>query len=155
MPGIIACPHCLSRVLPMANGRCPSCQRDTRAAKRSTSSKVTLRAGAPLPEVCVCCGDPAAARVTVHETQSDGRLAWPLRLASVLINPILYAVAERDLTERRSEMDVELPICLLCRDTREPPKPSYANFARRELTFVVHDRFAAALAELSTRDSQP
>jgi hypothetical protein len=105
--------------------------------------------------VCVHCGDPAAASVTVREARSDDRLAWPLRIASVLINPLLYAIAERELTERRSEMDIELPICLTCRDEREPPKPSYANFARRELTFVVHERFASALAELSTRESQP
>jgi hypothetical protein len=53
----VECPHCYGDVLPMADGRCPSCLADTRAAVGGCFTKVSLQHQAQgLPSVCMVCG---------------------------------------------------------------------------------------------------
>jgi hypothetical protein len=54
------CPHCCRRVIPMADGTCPACAKNTSDRSGTDPSKVLvgIRSGQRLPDVCHRCGTP-------------------------------------------------------------------------------------------------
>jgi hypothetical protein len=144
---LIECPKCFSRVLPMTDHRCPSCQRDTRAAKVAELSSVRLRAGASLPDVCIHCGNFAANRVDFRDKVSSGGVNILIRAVVMLFSPIWYALLDREMRGESRDVAFRLPICSLCVQRKRTITPQYVNFEHHTLTLLVHSEFAAALAE--------
>lgn len=135
------CPHCYTRVVAKADGRCPACQRDLLSVADIDSMWVSLRVaqGDILPPICCDCGQ-ATQRVTkVRKSKSEGDEAtsWILVILLGFLSwlaafyHILRGIADTNVVE------VKMPQCDLCA-VNGRPQPEYVDFGNVRMTFVVH-----------------
>lgn len=141
---LIDCPHCRSRVLPMADERCPSCMRDTRAPKADPYSVLRIAVGDELPGLCVLCGHDAKHDVSLVERQTLGGESFFLKAILLLASPIRFFRAGPEVHGKRYELAMTVPICSACLESGARPRPKHVNFEQRIVTLLVHDKFAAA-----------
>jgi hypothetical protein len=145
---LVECPHCYSKVLPMSDGRCPSCQKDTREAKKEALTKVQIGPDTHLPDVCVLCGTDALQRVDVREGYQTGDSNFLIGVL-LLFRPALWFAADKARGEVK-KLHVKVPVCGTCTTTRPRVRPTYVNFEQREMSFLVHADFADALREITS-----
>ena len=127
----------------MTDGRCPSCQKDTREAKKDALTKVQIRPDTPLPDVCVLCGAAALQRIEVREGYQTGDSNFLIGLL-MLFRPALWLAADKARGDVK-KLHVKVPVCSICTKTRPRVRPTYVNFEQREMSFLVHADFADAL----------
>lgn len=141
---IIACPNCHSRVLPMADERCPSCLADTRAPKTTPLTSLQLTPGDELPSICVLCGSASADWFNLVEQETIGGENFLVKLIVFVFSPLRFARMPPELNGRTTELGLRLPLCATCKRADARPVPTFVNFARRTITLLVHDKFANA-----------
>lgn len=128
----------------MRDGLCPSCRGDMSAPKLQPLTTVQVRLGAELPALCVACGQKTPDTIEVARAMTEGGHAWPIKILAYLVSPLMAALANRDLEGKRRDVAVTLPFCAACRNSRPAPAPTFVNYERFELDFIVHDDFADA-----------
>lgn len=143
---LTVCPHCGRKVLPVGDGRCPSCSGNTRESSQSAFQFVVLHRGMSLPSVCVQCGAPAEDWVRVNGRRRTDGEGWFISALVVLLAPLwLLSILQRDLQGTRREVSLSLPHCRRCKHRQPRIAPDRVNFEHDTMTFRVHHRFAAAL----------
>lgn len=148
---MLDCPHCYRRVLPLTNGECPICHRDTSETRGTDNSKtrVCLTEKSVLPDVCASCGGYATRRVAVKArglNTGSNDLAGSGNTVRIpgLIGLLLGIFFKRDGTVGKASMQILLPQCDQCYGVQKM-EPDLVDFERYESWFVVHRNFAAAL----------
>ena len=137
----IECPNCLSRVIPMTDGICPSCRESTQGQADGNEGMTLLKVwqGQRLPEICFRCGKQASGRVRVslrkrlpqNESAAEGiLLGCLLNLWLGIITWIL----------RRSQASMKVTVCLprcgLCSSFQ--PVHRYYDPEEGYIQFIVH-----------------
>lgn len=113
-------------------------------AKQLPLSTVRIRTGAPLPAVCVACGQKTSETIQITKSKSEGGQSWAVKVLAFLASPFLFAATEREFQAKEREVSLVLPFCSSCGAGGKEPRATFANFEREELTFIVHDNFATA-----------
>ena len=144
---IVECPHCYGDVLPMADGRCPSCLADTRtsSADGGCFTKASLPHQAQgLPGVCIVCG---------VSTQRRNRFSQRAKNERYTTNPqggggiglLLTWLFDYASGKMHQEVVLEVPQCEECDQRGRDLRVKHVDFDRRVVTFIVHRSFRRAL----------
>ena len=139
----------------MADERCPSCLRDTRAPKKDPLSTLRIAVDDQLPELCVLCGADAAHDVPLVERRTIGGESFFVKLLLLLASPFRFAAAGSRVHGQKQEIAMTVPICADCERSGLRPRPKHVSFEQRVVTLLVHDKFAAAFRgeELPTEEA--
>lgn len=149
------CPHCLARVLPMANGHCPSCTKDM-AGELPPFGKLSVTPHMILPRVCSTCGT-STKNVELLELHSHDGLSATQRTAAFaaaiiflrfLFWPLLFLL-RRDTFKERREARFEIPRCWECRESSGPLRVERYNPDQERAVLVVSREFLDALHSTS------
>lgn len=144
--GIIECPHCHARIIPRADGECPSCRRDTAdvSGVDPDLASLLITHGASLPPVCIRCGDSTNSSSRVTRKVGPGSDFGVLRAAvSLVAQPALLALSLLSLGNPRL-VSVRVPVCPACR-RGGGAEPLDTDFENHRMQFLVHRRFREAL----------
>ena len=152
--GFGPCPHCLTRVLPTAEGTCPSCLGDIDAAPKTRAQRAKLRIAEDdwLPLSCCSCGADTneAEKVMV----SEGTPVWVAYLLValgvlfcwLLALVMLLTQGGKRMLRGPVTLTLRMPRCSACR-SEGTLLPEHANLATKEMTFVVSRTFSDAVEE--------
>ena len=142
------CPHCLTEVIVMSDGRCPSCLGDT-SEEASGWSKMTITADMSLPLMCCTCDTPTNDFEKVVGTRSDRneRLAASIGIGLLSVfSAIRIGRPIRDLflgdRDDRSWF-VMIPRCKSCQQD-DPMVPESVDQDSQSVVLVVSSEFKAA-----------
>src|SRR5215510_14319343 len=97
------CPHCYRKVIPMSDGSCPSCGKNTNDKAGTDPNKVLvgIRSGQRLPAICHSCGLPTQTTRKVaaaSQPQDTALSAGATEFLSHIIKPLgLFSKMERNL----------------------------------------------------------
>jgi hypothetical protein len=145
------CPHCYRKVIPMADGKCPSCGKKTadRTGVDPTRTLISIRTGDRLPLICHNCAIPTD-RAKKFEVASEpqGTTRQPLfgGILWLLIRPVnLFAKMER--IQKEIQLSVVLPTCRECARKMGNLTPHYIDFEDRRIDIVVHTDFKQAISQ--------
>ena len=152
------CPHCHLKVLPTADGNCPSCGQDFSVRGEENMVAITVSTKQDFPAVCHRCGantDSSASivewtreYVDVEDTGHTWRML--LSVGSFLFAPVWILLGRRPgVVHTNIPLRVELPTCVTCdsTDTQILDKTPGKN----RLRIVVHSAFANAVASEQQR----
>ena len=143
----VDCPHCHTRMIPMTDGTCPACQKDTRDTTGLDLSRTSIRVsqGDVLPPVCCECGQRTPHMATIcRKTSPDREPSVAAILSSIVPWAKLWLVF-REIADI-SVVQVEMPQCEACA-TRGLPEPRYVDFGNARMTFVVHKNLKEAITQ--------
>ncbi len=145
---IIECPHCYGDVLPMADGRCPSCLADMTAA--STEGGSFTKASLPhraegLPSVCMICGKPTRHRRRFSQRAKNERYATNPAQGGGGIGLFLTWLFDYVSGKMYQEIVLEVPECEECHRRGLDLRIHHVDFDRRVATFIVHRAFKQSL----------
>lgn len=140
----IECPNCYSTVILNENGLCPACNRGLNAPTADgTRTKVTIREGQDLPDVCFLCGNQTSSMLVIRRSSSSrsfrvlkiilGVVLFPLK---ILIFGLSRVISDEEGTRCYQSLKVKVPVCLKCRD-RNPLQIVGTNFEEGTISFVV------------------
>jgi len=140
----IECPHCHTRVLPLANNICPACRKDisdTRGVDPNLASMVVHQL-ANLPPSCYSCNSPTERYVKITETVQMGGDSPLTKFFLMVVAVItLRPWVLRSLTEgKKSSVTIHVPQCERCAQSGKP-KPNHIDFEEQSMTFIVHKGF--------------
>src|SRR4051794_41243630 len=132
------CPHCYSDVLVMANGMCPGCQKDTRAAAATSASltKMSLPSGAKdLPHVCIICGGATQRKERFYRKAKNSRYnSSPSQVGGAvggawgLLFTWIFDYASGKMYQ---EISLDIPVCDECKRQRREVRVKYLDFDRQ------------------------
>jgi hypothetical protein len=145
---IVECPHCYTDVLPMADGRCPSCLADTSAqsAEDGRFTKASLRHQAKwLPAVCVVCGMPTERTRRFSQRAKNERYGTNPARGTGGIGLILTWLFDYLSGKMHQEIALEVPQCEECHRRGRDFRVKHLDFDGRIATFIVHQNFRRAL----------
>src|SRR5436190_505756 len=143
---LVECPHCFGDVLPMSDGRCPSCFADTRepSADGGSFTKASLQHQAQgLPGVCLVCGVPTQQRRRFSQRAKNER--YNTNAHGGAIGLALTWLFDYLSGKMYQEVILEVPHCDECRRNGRDLRVRHVDFERRIVTFIVHRNFTAAL----------
>jgi hypothetical protein len=155
-PDLTECPFCYAPILPLIDGTCPACRRNTRTAPpenfRYTAAELT--ADQDLPACCVLCGqdtDNIEAFAFHYDSHLGDRLDdasyqafLMFSLATLGLAVFLLPLYRRHLRKHRlMTYHISLPFCPACL----PDKPAYMplTIEGSAFHFKVHKDFKAKL----------
>ena len=147
---LINCPHCHTRIVPMSDGTCPACQKDTQdgAGLDLSRTSIHVNQGDVLPPICCECGQPTSRRVAVYR-KASGRGEPSTILGLVVFALVSWPVGLyftfRGLANK-TIAQVRLPQCEACA-RRGPPQPRYVDFGNARMTFIVHKNLKDAMTD--------
>jgi hypothetical protein len=145
---VVECPHCFGDVLPMADGRCPSCLADAHAppAEGGCFTKASLRHQAQgLPEICVVCGTSTRRRTRFSQKAKNERYGANATASSGAIGLVLTWLIDYASGKMYQEIVLEVPHCEECHKRRRDLRVKHLDFDRRVATFIVHRSFGQTL----------
>lgn len=128
------CPHCYTKILPLADNTCPACQGDLSSLAGVNPNKVSflIHESEELPLCCYSCGQYTEDEVRVSGDQES----------------ILSRFLMRDvLPEETSNVIIFLPQCQFCAEI-EDPEPVEVDYESQTMTFAVHTRFRDQVLQL-------
>src|SRR5438128_7771376 len=149
----VECPHCYSDVLPMADGRCPSCLADTRApsAEGGCFTKASLQHQAQgLPSVCIVCGMLTRRKTRFSQKAKNERYVANPAQGGGGIGLLLAWLFDYVSGKMHQEIVLEVPQCEECHQRGRCPRVKHLDFDRRIATFIVHRSFRRALESPSS-----
>lgn len=146
---IAPCPHCYRKIIPMTDGTCPSCGKNTndRAATDPHKTIIGIKPSDRLPPVCFHCGAPTqrTKRLSLSsEPQGTTFGGGFARFLALLFKPFAFI----DSMERMSktvEISMRLPVCPQCWKGLRRITPEYIDFDDHRVDLVVHQQFKIAL----------
>ena len=145
---IIECPHCYGDVLPMTDGRCPSCLANTTAppAEGGSFTKASLQHRAEgLPSVCINCGKPTPRRRRFSQRAKNERYATNPAQGGGGIGLLLTWLFDYVSGKMYQEIFLEVPECEECHQRGRDLRIHHLDFEGRVATFIVHRTFKQAL----------
>jgi hypothetical protein len=153
---IVECPHCYGDVLPMANGRCPSCLADTRqqSAEGGCLTKASLREHAQsLPDICMVCGTSTRRRTRFRQKTKNERYDANPSASGGLIGLLLTWLIDYAGGNMHHEIVLEVPHCEECHQRGRHLRVKYLDYERHVATFIVHRSFRQALEARKSKSS--
>lgn len=142
------CPHCFTTVVPMQDGTCPACRKNTTdpGVRRRLRGQLTISPTSRLPAICCDCGQATQRLVKVRQAMSRDDVPGPVVAAltafiSVLMGLFLFFRR----IEQSSRMQVTIPQCHHCA-SKGAPRPTHVDFASARMTFAVHLRLKEAVS---------
>jgi hypothetical protein len=144
------CPHCHTRVVPLAENVCPACRRNLSdlAGADVNLTSVTLSDSTRLPRVCYRCGAPTERTVSVKRSRPlPGAGLIPSWFVFLFFSIPVAILAWTLRRKARASVLLYLPECAPCSQLGRP-KPSHVDFAAGEMTLIVHRAFRDALRAL-------
>jgi len=133
------------------SGICPSCGKDPKNLDGVdlTRTKVSIRAGEPLPNRCIECGSQTSDKVRVlfDDTGHNPHRFW---LVTVLLAVLAMLGGWLLVLTRRTRptIDVDLPLCRECKGIHGSPVPRHVDWSTHEITVVVDKKFRKALERI-------
>ncbi|MCQ3936059.1 MAG: hypothetical protein DPW18_03310 [Chloroflexi bacterium] len=124
---IVECPHCYTKILPLADNTCPACQGDLSHPVWMDSNRVSLliHESEELPSYCYSCNQYTEQKVRVSGDQES----------------LLSELLTGDVSpEQTSNVVIFLPQCESCAEM-EDPEPVEVDYELQTMTFVVHAGF--------------
>lgn len=123
----VECPHCYTKILPLADNTCPASQGDLSNLDGVDTNKVSflIYESEKLPPYCYSCNQYTEQEVRVSGDQES----------------ILSKFLEGDVSpEQTSNVIIFLPQCEICAEL-EDPEPVEVDYELQTMTFVVHRGF--------------
>ncbi len=142
----IECPHCYADVLPMADGRCPSCLADTTASPAGGGSftKASLGHRAEgLPHVCMVCGKPTERKRRFSQKTKNERYATNPAQGDGGIGLLLTWLFDYVSGKMHQEIVLEVPQCAECHEQGRDLRVHHLDLivaSRHSLCIRVSDR---------------
>ena len=93
---LLECPSFLVTILPMGDGTCPACRKDARFLPESVWSRVTIRAGARMPDLCMLCAQATKHRTRLCEDRRVGGEDSMVKLILILVIAARQTRRDRD-----------------------------------------------------------
>lgn len=123
----VKCPHCYTKIMPLADNTCPACQGDLSNLAGVDPNKVALLIyeSEELPTYCYSCNQYTEQEVRVSGDQE-----------SIMSNFFMGDV----LPEETSNVVIFLPQCESCAEI-EDPEPVDVDYDNQTMTFPVHTGF--------------
>lgn len=149
---LIECPHCLGRVLPMANHACPACQKDVRVPNTSPFTRLTVTPTTAFPDRCCACGDATTLRVPIIGKSHGADALWVRLLvgAALLLKP-LSLLEHKDVLVGDTELfRIDVPYCQACKK-KAPLQPEFINTKQGTIELKVMRVFADEVRALNAR----
>jgi hypothetical protein len=140
---ITECPHCFGRVLPMTDGSCPSCGKNTvdKTELSSTMTSIVVDKGESFPASCALCAQ-ATSRTTKLSFTAKRRPDAGGDLAMSMISPLAGAIVAA-FRVNTYNVAVRLPVCDRCK--RQKIEPLHVDYENYTMTLLVHRKFAEEL----------
>ena len=161
---MIECPHCHTVVLPTTAGACPSCMKDTRELPDVRTSKIPIRKGCSMPQVCYRCGDYCTRSVKVafsepthgYGDEEDGHggfflasmffgIVVEISVQLVRLLRWLVGLVWQSAADQESTVSFRIRQCRSCA-RKGAANPHHVWFKEGEMDFVVHPTFADEFA---------
>jgi hypothetical protein len=146
------CPHCYRKVIPMADGKCPSCGKKTadRTGVDPTRTLISIRTGDRLPLLCHNCATPTdrAKKFEVVSEPQDLTLE-PIfggGIARIFFSPF-QRLAKMERIQKEIHLSVVLPTCRECALKIGDLTPRYIDFEDRRIDIIVHTDFKKAISQ--------
>src|SRR5258705_10962280 len=106
------CPHCYRKVIPMSDGRCPSCGRNTNdlAGTDPHRKLVGIGPNERLPALCFHCGAPTQKRKSLYLEAEPRNRAFGLGAFAGLFQ--YFEFIERfERYSKTARISIRLPFC--------------------------------------------
>lgn len=123
----VECPHCHTKVLPLADNTCPACQGDFSNLDGVDPNKVSflIYESEKLPPYCYSCNQYTEQEVRVSGDQES------------ILNKFFMGNVP---PEQTSNVIIFLPQCESCAEL-EDPEPVEVDYELQTMTFLVHTGF--------------
>ena len=138
------CQNCFTDVIPMANGRCPSCDELLSGKSDGQFTKVAVSGSDPHAEVCMKCGSPTKERMRVRKKCRNPNFQ-PAQ-DSISQHP-LAVVLDFFAGKYHQVVEVTVPLCIACRKAGKV-QPNYIDFEAKRMIFVGHNAWRDNLVRL-------
>ncbi len=125
--GLVECPHCYTKILPLDDNTCPACQGDLSNLAGVDPNKVSflIYESEKLPSYCYSCNQFTEQEVRVSGDQES----------------ILSKFLTGDVSpEQTTNVVIFIPQCESCAEM-EDPEPVEVDYDLQTMTFVVHAGF--------------
>ena len=136
----VECPHCYTKIIPLADNTCPACQSNISDLAGVDPNKVSLliHESEELPTYCYSCN-----RYTEDEVRMSGDQE------SILSKLLIGDVSP----EQTSNVIIFLPQCEFCAEI-EDPEPVEVDYDNQTMTFVVHPGFRDRIIQFRENQNQ-
>ena len=136
----VECPHCYTKILPLADNTCPACQGDLSSLVGVNPNKVSflIHESEELPLCCYSCGQYTELEVRVSGDQE-----------SILSKFFMGNVSP----EETSNVVIFLPQCQFCAEI-EDAEPVEVDYDNQTMTFAVHTRFRDQVLQIREDQNQ-
>lgn len=136
---IVECPHCHTRVLPMANYICPACRGDISDISDVDPNVVSIivRESDELPPYCHSCNSSTERSVKIKGEEESDLTRVFLALAGIFFFRPKWALEEETNTPN---VIIYFPQCDECAQFGKPA-PIQVDFENQTMTFLVHPGF--------------
>lgn len=123
----VECPHCYTKIMPLADNTCPACQGDLSNLVGVDPNKVSflIHESEELPMYCYSCNQYTEQEVRISGDQES------------ILSKFLTGDISPDQT---SNVIIFLPQCESCAEI-EDPEPVEVDYENQTMTFVVHTGF--------------
>lgn len=131
---IVECPHCYTKVIPLANNICPACRNDMSDLEDVDPNRLAfvIRESEELPSFCFSCN-----RYTERTVRISGD-------HESLLEKFFFGEAR---PERTTNVIIFLPQCEQCAELEEP-EPTSIDYEHQTMTFAVHFEFRDRVIQL-------
>ena len=152
---LIDCPHCYTRIVPMSDGCCPACRKNTRETTGADLSRTSIRVsqGDVLPPVCCDCGLVTSRVVSVYRKNTpsgEPPTSFGAAIFALFSLPLGLWLMLRGMANT-TVAQTQMPQCDTC-GTWGPPEPRYVDFGNATMTFIVHSNLKDAMAGAVTNE---
>ena len=144
------CPHCYTRMIPMADGRCPSCQGDTDdcSSYDPDLAMVTVAQRQTLPNCCLVCGQTTDREVVLTlGSGSDVGTNIAISIAGIALSLLAGFGFAKTGGGDKQHMTIRVPVCPRCKG-HPRLEPRHLDFQNYQAKFLAHRRFGEAIKEL-------
>ena len=143
------CPHCLNKVYPTSDGKCPSCRNPFREVQGSEFVLLEIHEGSKQPDVCFSCGNLADQRITIKRKQQRGE-HWLTTILAIIGSFFLH-LGYQDSRGVTLKFRIKLPFCAQCKRQQVVVEPEYLDLLTSILTLKVHRNYRAAFEKLNRK----
>ncbi len=130
----VECQNCFTDVIPMADDRCPSCNKPLEN-QAGTLTKVTVFQSGPSGGVCMKCGARTPNTVRVRRKARNNN--YQPNSSSKLDGHPLAILLNFIAGKYHQSVEVLVPLCPSCAGSGTG-EPKYVDFDARSMTFVGH-----------------
>lgn len=137
---VVECPHCHTKIMPLADNTCPACQGNLSDSAGVDPNKVSLliHESEELPTYCYSCNQYTEEEVRISGDQES------------ILSKFLFGDVS---PEQTSNVVIFLPQCETCSEI-EDPEPVEVDYELQTMTFVVHTGFRDRVIQFRENQDQ-